>query len=44
MIYIAVILLIISGSMLDSDSTLPIKLCALALAYIAWWMARRQLL
>ena len=44
MIYLAVILLIVSGSMLDSDSTLPIKACALCLAYLFWWLARREML
>ena len=44
MIYVAVLLLIISGAMLDSESTIPIKVCALTLAYLIWWLARREML
>ena len=43
MIYIAVLTLIISGSMLDSESTIPLKICALSLAYLIWWLARREM-
>lgn len=44
MVYIALVLMIISGSMLDSESTLPLKVCALSMAYLLWWAARRELL
>lgn len=44
MAYIALVLMIISGSTLDSESTLPLKVCALSMAYLLWWLARRELL
>lgn len=44
MIYVAVILLIVSGSMLDSPNPWPLRICALTLAYLIWWLARREML
>lgn len=34
--YAALIGVIVSGSMLDSTSTIPLKVCALCLAWLIW--------
>lgn len=44
MIYIAVLILMASGSMLDSESSLPIVVCVISMAYLFWWAVRRKLL
>ena len=39
---VAVIIIIVFGSMLDSPNPLPLKLTCLALAWLLWWTARRE--
>lgn len=39
---LAFLVIIVCGSALDSESTFPLKLTALALAWLLWNMARRE--
>lgn len=39
---IALVIVFVCGSMLDSENTLPLKLTCLALAWLLWWTARRE--
>ena len=39
---LAFLVIIFCGSALDSESTIPLKLTALALAWLLWEMARRE--
>ena len=39
---IAILIVFVCGSMLDSENQLPLKLTCLALAWLLWWTARRE--